>query len=24
MGSVLEPVPSEALAHVPWLKNLEV
>lgn len=24
MGSELEPVPSEALAHVPWLQDLEV
>jgi len=24
MGSVLEPVPSEAMAHVPWLQDLEV
>ncbi|KAH0443188.1 carboxymuconolactone decarboxylase family protein [Hydrogenophaga sp.] len=24
MGSELEPMPSEALAHVPWLQDLEV
>lgn len=24
MGSELEPVPSEALSHVPWLQDLEV
>lgn len=24
MGSELEPVPSEALAHIPWLQDLEV
>ncbi len=24
MGSALEPVPSEAIAHVPWLRELEV